>query len=160
LQEVQEEMHKLKEDRDQLQENRDQLKEDRDQLQEVLGETRNKVQFLEEMEERDQYANEYANVKEREELQEERGRLQEVLEEMRSKVECPVCLVVPRAGPVPVCPMGHFICSGCKERRGREGERNCPTCRGPMGEAKSLLASVVIENVMHECNNKDCDTMI
>jgi len=82
------------------------------------------------------------------------------MDEMRSKVECPVCLVVPRAGPVPQCLRGHFLCSGCKERRGREGRQDCPSCRGPMGEAQSLLALVVIENVKHKCEHKNCDEMI
>ena len=83
------------------------------------------------------------------------------MDEMRSKVECPVCMVVPRAGPVPMCPRGHFICSGCKEARAEAGRLDCPSCRGPMaGEAKSLLATVVIENVKHECEHKGCKEMV
>jgi len=33
--------------------------------------------------------------------------------ELKDKVECPVCLVVPREGPVPCCPHGHITCSPC-----------------------------------------------
>ena len=33
--------------------------------------------------------------------------------ELEEKVECPVCLVVPREGPVPCCPHGHITCSPC-----------------------------------------------
>jgi hypothetical protein len=84
-----------------------------------------------------------------------------LVEELRSKVECPVCLVVPREGPVPQCPSGHFICVSCKKTREEEGKQDCPSCRGPMvGEANSLLASVVIENIKHECEHKDCDEMV
>jgi hypothetical protein len=84
-----------------------------------------------------------------------------LVEELRSKVECPVCLVVPREGPVPQCPSGHFICVSCKETREEEGKQDCPSCRGPMvGEANSLLASVVIENIKHECKHDDCDEMV
>ena len=35
-----------------------------------------------------------------------------ILEDMKDRVECPVCLVVPREGPVPMCPRGHFLCTG------------------------------------------------
>jgi hypothetical protein len=80
-----------------------------------------------------------------------------LLEEMRSKVECPVCLAVPRAGPVPMCPGDPFLCSRCKAVRERAGRRDCPSCRGPMGEARSLLATLVIENVKHECEHMDCE---
>ena len=67
--------------------------------------------------------------------------------ELQGAVECPVCLVVPREGPVPCCPSGHIICSPCLERLRREGRGGCPTCRVPMGEGKSLLAKVVIEHM-------------
>ena len=67
--------------------------------------------------------------------------------ELQGAVECPVCLVVPREGPVPCCPSGHITCSPCLERMRGEGKEECPTCRVPMGEGKSLLAKVVIEHM-------------
>ena len=36
-----------------------------------------------------------------------------LMAELQEKVECPVCLMVPREGPVPCCPVGHIICSPC-----------------------------------------------
>ena len=45
---------------------------------------------------------------------------------LRKRVECPVCLEIPRSGPVFVCKNGHFVCQKCK----RGG--NCPTCREVM----------------------------
>ena len=36
------------------------------------------------------------------------------VEKLSDKLECPVCLEVPRAGPVPVCPNGHFVCKSAR----------------------------------------------
>jgi len=68
---------------------------------------------------------------------------------MKDKIECPVCLQVPRSGPVYVCPNGHFVCKDCRQR-------SCPTCRTPAGNGKSLLAITVIENIDHDCQFDDC----
>ena len=32
---------------------------------------------------------------------------------MRKLVECPVCLTLPREGPVPCCANGHLVCNPC-----------------------------------------------
>ena len=32
---------------------------------------------------------------------------------LQKLVECPVCLTLPRAGPVPCCANGHLVCSPC-----------------------------------------------
>eukprot|EP00092_Neocalanus_flemingeri_P087217 GFUD01110021.1.p1 GENE.GFUD01110021.1~~GFUD01110021.1.p1 ORF type:complete len:338 (+),score=71.96 GFUD01110021.1:91-1104(+) len=70
--------------------------------------------------------------------------------EMKDKIECPVCLDVPRIGPVPVCPNGHFVCMKCKTE-------SCPTCRVIMGDGKSLLAVTIIENIEYKCKFDDCE---
>merc|ERR1719318_1363201 len=44
------------------------------------------------------------------------------LEKLKENVECPVCMEIPRAGPMFVCPNGHFVCKKCKTG-------SCPTCR-------------------------------
>ena len=31
------------------------------------------------------------------------------LEKLKENVECPVCMEIPRAGPMFVCPNGHFV---------------------------------------------------
>ena len=41
---------------------------------------------------------------------------------LRKQVQCPVCLDVPRKGPIFACPNGHIVCQSCK--RGK-----CPICR-------------------------------
>ena len=64
--------------------------------------------------------------------------------EMKNRVECPVCLEVPRKGPVFICSNGHLVCKKCKRE-------SCPTCRVRMGDNKSLLAIAVIENILHDC---------
>ena len=73
-----------------------------------------------------------------------------VVKKLKYKIECPVCMEVPRCGPVPVCPNGHFVCEKCKRD-------SCPTCRTRMGVGKSLLAVSVLENIEHECKFDDCN---
>jgi len=84
-----------------------------------------------------------------------------VFAEQQSIVECTVCLMLPRAGPaVPCCPQGHFICSQCLDQRKAQGNQDCPTCRGPMGEGKSLLAFTVVKQAKHECILEGCSAVV
>ena len=87
-------------------------------------------------------------------------KLNKFVEELRSRVECQVCFVPPRQGPVPMCPNGHFICTNCKARNRQEGKTHCPTCQQPLGEIRSLLAKIVIENMLHECDLEGCGEML
>ena len=80
--------------------------------------------------------------------------------ELSARLECPVCLTVPRKGPVPCCPRGHLLCSACHKKQQQQGTRACPTCRDPMGEAKNLLASVLIENLDHQCDLTGCKELV
>jgi len=77
------------------------------------------------------------------------GKLKKLAQEVTDKLECPVCMETPRIGPVPVCTNGHFVCSKCKTA-------SCPTCRIPMGDGKSFLALIVLENIDHTCRFEDC----
>jgi len=74
------------------------------------------------------------------------------LEKLKENVECPVCMEIPRAGPMFVCPNGHFVCKKCKTG-------SCPTCRVAMGDGKSLLAITVIENIDHKCKFVECEEL-
>jgi len=88
-----------------------------------------------------------------EELELSRNKLRKyeiVLSKLKDHIECPVCMEVPRSGPIPVCPNGHFVCSKCKAD-------SCPTCRAVMGPGKSLLAVTVLENVGHPCKFISCN---
>ena len=99
-------------------------------------------------------------VEEKNKLKVELEKLRKLVKELQGAVECRVCLVVPREGPVPCCSAGHITCSPCLERMRREGKRGCPTCRLPMGEGRSLLAKMVIENMEHECSLEGCKAMV
>ena len=74
-----------------------------------------------------------------------------LMKELKAKMKCPVCFSIPREGPVPCCPRGHLVCNGCFETMREGGQRACPTCRAPMGEGKSLLGKVLVENMKHQC---------
>ena len=80
------------------------------------------------------------------ELREEHKRFVDLL---KDKLECPVCMDIPRKGPISICSNGHYVCRTCKRDL-------CPTCRVVMGENKSLLAVAVIENIDHKCKFNDC----
>ena len=41
---------------------------------------------------------------------------------LRKLVECPVCLALPRKGPVPCCANGHVVCSPCFGKMREEDE--------------------------------------
>ena len=82
--------------------------------------------------------------------EEEVGSSKNMLEKLKDKMECPVCLDIPRSGPVPVCPNGHVVCKECKKDI-------CPICRTAMGTNTSLLAGTVLENIEHECKFVDCN---
>ena len=79
-----------------------------------------------------------------------------LMTELKAKVECPVCLTVPTGGQMLACPNGHLVCSPCRVKMTADGKEDCPVCREPMGNNKSLLAMVVIENMEHECTNTGC----
>ena len=49
---------------------------------------------------------------------------------------CPVCLTVPRSGPVRQCNRGHIVCQDCHDKLDEEevaddavAQKRCPTCR-------------------------------
>ena len=108
-------------------------------------------------------------------LQEKAAERCGMLEELCGMVECPVCLLLPKEGPVPMCPNGHHVCIPCKEKmrkdevgpmfrpRGapnRPKHLQCPSCKVAMGEATSLLATRVIERVEHECEFLGCQERV
>merc|ERR1719222_1119466 len=93
--------------------------------------------------------------KDRLKVEEERVKMEKLSQELRKQVECPVCLTMPREdGAIPCCPQGHFVCSTCWDKLVRQRRPDCPTCRAPIGQGKSLLALFVIKNVKHECGHQ------
>ena len=81
-----------------------------------------------------------------EELQSEK----EKVDDIKKLIECPVCLDVPRRGPVYACPNGHLVCQKCKRA-------TCPSCRESMGENKSLVAVSILEKILHDCKFVECE---
>ena len=71
-------------------------------------------------------------------------------EQFLGELECPVCLVIPREGPVAMCPVGHIVCKTCKVNT-----KTCPTCRRPMlKEGTNSVVNKIIEQVPHPCKYK------
>ena len=133
---------------------------------EVVDELRDKIAKLQNEKEK-AYREKNKAMLEKTKLTQEKAKLEgenekkrKLLGELQGFVECPVCLVVPREGPVPCCPAGHITCSPCHEMIRGEGRRECPTCRLPMGEGKSLLAKIILENMDHECSLEGCKAMV
>jgi len=75
---------------------------------------------------------------------------EEKVKALKKQIECPVCLEVPRKGPVFSCLNGHLVCQNCKRE-------TCPTCREAVGDNKSLVAVAVIERVLHDCKFVECE---
>jgi len=76
------------------------------------------------------------------------------IDKVKDKLKCPVCLEIPRSGPVLVCQNGHLECSKCSMRR---SSPSCASCRVEGGGGKSLLAATLIENIEHDCMFDDCE---
>jgi len=72
------------------------------------------------------------------------------VDNLKKQIECPICLEVPRKGPVFTCPNGHLVCHRCKQDA-------CPTCKEAVGDNKSLLAVAVIESILHDCKFDECE---
>jgi len=85
-------------------------------------------------------------------LQNENDGLNNKSNSLKEWIECPVCLDIPRASPVYVCPNGHTICKICKRE-------NCPTCRVAMGTGKSILAVAILDIIDHKCRFSDCEKL-
>ena len=79
-----------------------------------------------------------------------------LLKTLQEAILCPVCLLVPKTESVPSCPRGHLTCTPCLQLMRSEGRTECPTCRINMGDCKSILARVIVENMDHECGLEGC----
>jgi len=90
------------------------------------------------------------NTKKSHTIEEELKLERRKVDNLKKMVECPICLEVPRKGPMFMCSNGHFLCEKCRQE-------DCPTCREVMGDNKSILAVAVIENILHDCKFAECE---
>lgn len=68
-------------------------------------------------------------------------------EHFLGELECPVCLLIPREGPVGACPVGHIVCKEC-----RVNVESCPSCRRPMPrDGTNTIVNKMIEVILHSC---------
>ena len=67
-------------------------------------------------------------------------------EELREDLECPVCFVIPKSGPIYQCEAGHIHCKLCHPQL-----HECPVCRGPIGNMRSLMTEKIIAKLPRKC---------
>ena len=71
-------------------------------------------------------------------------------------LECPVCLELPRNGPIYGCRKGHHLCQACVSK-----VKGCPVCREPDVGCRNLLAEKVVEVTLQDvpikCRWSNCD---
>ena len=69
------------------------------------------------------------------------------IDRVLGKLECPVCLLIPREGPVGACSVGHIVCKDCKVN-----VDTCPTCRREMRRTNTnTVVNQIIDEIPHPC---------
>jgi len=141
------EWHKIGRERYQLETEKDRVKENKTRVEKERAKLEMESNIVE---------GEKTVLAEEWRMFEEETRQFGIVEKLLKLVECPVCLTIPRKGPVPCCTQGHFVCSPCLKQLREKGRLGCPTCRELMREGKSLLALALLEQVQHECSHQGC----
>ena len=119
---VEEEKAKVEQDKAKVEEDKAKVEEDKAKVkQEKIKVDLEKNKVEEEKVEVESVKNKVEEDKtkveqERVKVEEERVKMEKMSKELQSQVECPVCLTMPREDmPVPCCPLGHIVCSTCKD---------------------------------------------
>ena len=73
-----------------------------------------------------------------------------IINDIRIDLECPVCQQVPRRGPIHQCHNGHSLCADCFPRTA-----DCPMCRVPLGNIRSLISEKIVARIPHRCQFAD-----
>lgn len=68
-------------------------------------------------------------------------------------LECPVCLTVPKKGPIHQCENGHFVCEQCFARL----VNKCPVCRKPLFSNRNRFAEAIFDNLLRTCKFGNCE---
>ena len=71
------------------------------------------------------------------------------VEELK-QFECPICMQLPRSGPVYQCTNGHIICSSC-----RTSVKKCPQCRVRLGDTRSLVIEPILDKLSFPCQYEE-----
>jgi len=72
-------------------------------------------------------------------------------DKMKEVMECPVCLKLPRKGPIFQCGRGHCVCSICRPKLAK-----CPLCEGAFIETRNLIFEKLLAIPMkHACKFAD-----
>ena len=69
-------------------------------------------------------------------------------EDIREDLECPICFKIPRTTPIYQCEQGHIHCKTCHPRL-----RDCPVCRGSIGNTRNLVVEKIICKLPVRCTN-------
>jgi len=69
------------------------------------------------------------------------------MENLASILECPVCLEVPKGGPISQCDNGHLLCSSCRKKI-----KECPVCKKKLRINRNLAAEKILESICLPCN--------
>jgi len=67
------------------------------------------------------------------------------LENLKAHLECPVCLIVPKMGPIYQCRNGHLLCKECHPQLKR-----CPLCQIPLEKLRNLLSEQLVSMIYPE----------
>ena len=67
------------------------------------------------------------------------------LENLKAHLECPVCLIVPKKGPIYQCRNGHLLCKECHPQMKR-----CPLCQIPLEKLRNLLSEQLVSMIYPE----------
>jgi len=67
------------------------------------------------------------------------------MESLKTHLECPVCLNVPKVGPIYQCRNGHLLCKECHPRM-----KCCPLCQIPLEKLRNLLSEQLVSMIYPE----------
>jgi len=67
------------------------------------------------------------------------------LESLKTHLECPVCLTVPKVGPIYQCRNGHLLCKECHPKM-----KCCPLCQIPLERLRNLLSEQLVSMIYPE----------
>lgn len=68
------------------------------------------------------------------------------MEKLKEVLECPVCLKIPRKGPIYQCEGGHCVCLDCYGKLTK-----CPICKRPRSGIRSLVFEQCLAMLTHDC---------